>query len=479
MTKKKLLFFLLIVLGLLFTRLYNLDHTARFTQDESTDLVRMHQYFTEKKLTLVGPISTDNTKVFSSLTYYLILPFVVASGFEPIGPVYGTAFWGIVTAGLLLVAIKKKFPQLFLPAALLVLTWYPLVEMSRWAWNPHFVALWASLGILAYLYRDNLKGWGVFLSAFFFGMLIHHHYLAVFATAPFVGLLCIRSLQKKEYQQFSALALGYIAPVIPFVIFDLRHPPGLFFTKYLLGETPHVEKAFSIANILPNLQRNYFVFLESIVSLSFFKVLAGFLFPLLLFFDFKSKSFKRLLWISPVLGAVIFGVVLNEYQVRYVYPALVFFLFWLLLERKEFLGKMAAKTLFLTLLISSLLTIAPQLTTTKVPPDIYSFTQAAHYIADTIKERELKNANVAALAGLDPAPLAEKYRDIIKLYGASVREAPEYSVSEHLFVVSTGTEESVKIDASFAMQAFRDASLKETYIIPDSPWKVYWYAYQE
>lgn len=108
---KNILLLSLFVIMVVFTRFYNLDITARFTQDESSDLVRMHQYWTEKKISLVGPISSDNSKVFSSLTYYMVMPFAATTGFEPIGPVYGTAFWGSITAFLLIWIVLKAHPD--------------------------------------------------------------------------------------------------------------------------------------------------------------------------------------------------------------------------------------------------------------------------------------------------------------------------------------------------------------------------------
>ena len=108
---------------LLFTRFYNLDRTARFIWDESSDLVRMHQIYIDRNLTLIGPISEDGNKIFSSLTYYLLLPFAVMGGFHPVSPVYGTAFWGTFTVILLLILVRRLTENkiiFYLTAVLLV-----------------------------------------------------------------------------------------------------------------------------------------------------------------------------------------------------------------------------------------------------------------------------------------------------------------------------------------------------------------------
>lgn len=106
MIKKGFLLALLLAL-LIFSRFYNLDKTARFIWDESSDLVTMHQIFVERNLTLIGPISEDGNKVFGSLSYYMLLPFTVIGKFDPVSPAYGAAFWGVLT-GLLIIYLGFK-----------------------------------------------------------------------------------------------------------------------------------------------------------------------------------------------------------------------------------------------------------------------------------------------------------------------------------------------------------------------------------
>lgn len=330
--------------------------------------------------------------------------------------------------------------------------------------------------MLFYLYRDRLHGWGLFLTGLSLSLLFHHHYLAIFATAPFVTWLGWQSYQSKSYKQLCLLILGYFIPFVPFIIFDLRHPPGLFFTQYFLGRTPHVEQSLGLVDYGYNLMRNYRVFVESVATQSPIQVLVAVLIPLLLVLDFQ-KNKQHLIWILPSIFALMGGVILNEFHDRYVYPAFGFLLIWLLVQREKIISKLVAQTTITLIIFSSILSLPSTLTETKVNPDIYSFTKSTTYIAETIQRLSLDNSNVAALAGADPAPLAEKYRDIIRLKGGDLRETSEYELSENLFVVSTNTEENVREDESYAMIAFQNAELKEIYEVPDSKWRVYWYGY--
>ena len=87
--RKSVFILALLVVTLLFTRLYNLDKTARFIWDESSDLVNIHEIYVDKNITLIGPISEDGSKVFGSLTYYMLLPFAIAGNFDPVSTAYG------------------------------------------------------------------------------------------------------------------------------------------------------------------------------------------------------------------------------------------------------------------------------------------------------------------------------------------------------------------------------------------------------
>ena len=112
--KSKLLLILFII-ALLFTRFYNLSQSDRFTRDESSDLVRMHQYYIDRTLTLIGPLDNTGTKVFGSLTYYMLMPFAILGNFNPVSPVYGTAFFGLLTALMIVYMTKIINPRFLIP----------------------------------------------------------------------------------------------------------------------------------------------------------------------------------------------------------------------------------------------------------------------------------------------------------------------------------------------------------------------------
>ena len=164
--------------------------------------------------------------MFSSSTVYFLLPFAIVGNFDPTSVFFGAAFWGIITVLVMFLLGKKINNHKKILIAILLLTWFPLLQMGRWAWNPNLIPLWISIGIIFYL-RKNLLSF--FLSGIFLGLSVHQHYYAIFAIAAFIGIASLKLLLKKEFKQLFSLNLGAFIMLVPFVIFDLRHPPGIFF----------------------------------------------------------------------------------------------------------------------------------------------------------------------------------------------------------------------------------------------------------
>jgi len=163
-----------------------------------------------------------------------------------------------------------------------------------------------------------------------------------------------------------------------------------------------------------------------------------------------------LTWIVPATAIIFGGIFLDDFQIRYVFSSVIFIFVWLLFSRKKRLPKFLANFTIAILILGSLFSIKTQLTVADVKPDMKVFTKASNIIMDTIIEHKLNNANVAALSSSDSAPLAERYRDYIRMKNVGLRGETEYGVCEHLFVISTATNDILRADKSYAMVAFED-----------------------
>jgi len=468
--KKKILF-ALILAALIFVRVYKIDDTARFTQDESTDLVRMAQYWHDKKITLVGPISTDNGKVFGSLTYYMQMPFAVLGKFDPISPVYAMAFWGVLTALLVWGITRLVNPKFEWLAILLGLIWYPLLESSRWAWNPYLVPFWVALGL--WLFLKATKPYQYAIVGLCMGLAIHHHYIALLATVAFILWQLIVLLRKKQYASALLMAVGYGFALVPFALFDLRHPPGLFIHGYLLGgNMPHV--AGNTVSVWQRLSTSLFIAGMTIVRQQVFAIIVLILTGLLAVVELYRRS-KNVWWLLPVTAQISAGLFLTNYETRYFLPALLFYYVWLI-QKRTCSQKTLQSLIVVVLLIGSLWTL-PRLTKPEVQPSIKVLREVTNTIAAIHQKTPVKNANITAVASPDSDLIGLKYRDLLSLRHVPLRAASEYDASEQLFVISTSDEMTVRKDPSNPMTIFGKSKLRGMYPL-SAPWKLYWFAYE-
>lgn len=463
----------LIIVTAVFLRFWNIQHTARFTRDESSDLARMSHYWQERKITLVGPISNDNTKVFGSLTYYLQMPFAIIWDFEPIGPVVGTAFWGSVTVGLLLLLLHRFHSSshrsfVFYAGLIAIAIWTPLLITSRWAWNPHLVPLWVGLSLLFYFSKWRWRYGAIGLAL---GLTLHHHYIAIFSIGIFAGIESMLLIKQRRWGELVQLASGFAFALLPFVLFDLRHPPGLFFGSYLRGNITNIEPV-TWSNLVPKLMRNVQVASSEIVSGRFLQTIwvVGALF--LVRMDWLASK-RNLVLVLPVLAQVIGPVVVDDYSQRYFLPATLFLLTWLLIKRTGW-SQLVQLVVLSSMIISSLWQLPRVLTQPIASPSMAVVTDAEHAILQLrANHPELKNANIATLTGSDLDSLAEKYRDLLSIRGVTFRAASEYDASEHLYVISTEAEAAVRSDPNVSMQFFQNSPLLATVSLPEQPWRVY------
>ncbi len=492
-SKKVNIKYLVVIVFLLslLTRFYNVERTARFTRDESSDLARMKSYYDDKKISFVGPISSEKDKVFSSLSYYMIMPIAAAFNFKPVGPVYGTALIGVISATLLLIAAYfAKSKNLLLTSALVVIS-SPLLISSRWAWNPHYVFFWISLAAVAYFWIRNKEEAGhhlkqsleiaIYLAiGLSLGLTFHHHYVAIFTSLPLAIFLGIESIKEKKLHRLWAILAGYALSLMPYVIFDLRHPPGLFFGHYLVSNNkPHIEQDLHLGLILPNLIRNIRVYLNTLLELPFIEPIFGLLIAALAASEIYKKQWSSLKWFASAVLLLIGSIVLDDFQARYAYASIGVLYIWMFIPRDNKNQSLLATILLLILVLSNAARVPKQLFNSLSHPDMYSLTQANRIISDVVQENNLNNINIGAIASPDRDPLASKHRDLLRMNGISVREASEYDVSENLFILSTSDFETVRNDQSYSIHAFKDARLQDTFYLNDSEWIIYWLGYQE
>lgn len=460
----KTLFLLLVFAAvLIFSRTFNLARTARFIWDESSDLVNIHEIYIDKKITLIGPISEDGSKVFGSLTYYMYLPFAILGNFDPVSTAYAAAFWGIITAGLIIFLTYKINKRLIYILGSIVIIWYPLVQTGRWAWNPNLIPFWITLSIIFYLSQGNKFKFLAGLSA---GLAVHHHYLAIFAAGGLVLIAVRESLQTKKWAGSLSIIAGVALALAPFVLFDLTHPPGLFISRILYFNNLGAKASF-LQNLVTAVNGTFYYFTQSAVLE--FLLIAGLI--SLLVYDFLSKSrslpFFLIFAVQIVGAALAFG-----FNTHYILAGLPFFIAYLVYPRQKS-GRAAALSCLIVLFISGLFTFNRQLTVSTWESNIDATKYITKTIENNIQENKLKNNNIAVLDSPDPNTYGRRYRDLMLIDGVNLKDKGEYEISDHLFVVSTSVLESVRHDAAYEIKYFKSGKLIQQWSVPGSSWKIY------
>lgn len=463
---KKIVLFILLIAALIFTRVYNLDKTARFIWDESSDLVNIHQIFVEKNLTLIGPISEDGNKVFGSLTYYMLLPFAVIGNFDPISTAYGTSFWGVLTCLLIIYLgfkVNKKALFFLIP---IVLLWYPLVETGRWAWNPNLIPFWITLSLIFYFKKSSLFK---FLSGLAMGLSIHLHYLSIFATATFAIVIFFESIKPKKLKDFFCYLLGLILALSPFVIFDITHPPGLFLSRILyfnnLGNA-NVTITFG-QKLLNIIDGSFFYFGQS----DFVKAVLLILTTLIIVFDIKKKSPSLKYMFVFVIQIVCLAFFANFYT-HYILAAVPFFILYLIYPRHGFAEKISYLILSV-IIVSSIVSFPKQVSKISWESDVASTRNIVKIIETRVKDKDMKNVNIAVLSSPDRNPYGRRYRDLLLIKRVNLKNKAEYEISDSLFVITTSPLEVVRKDPAYEIKFFQNGNLIEGWNIPESDWKVF------
>lgn len=442
-----------VILLAVFVRFYKLDTSSHFMSDESRDLVNIHQIFVEHKITLVGPISDDRSHVFSSLTYYMLLPFAVLFNFDPLGTVTGAAVWGCLTWLVMIIFIHRKFPRFTIPAAILGAVWFPLVQTSRWPWNPNLMIFWIFCGLLL---ADSPKKPLKILSGLMFGMAIHHHYLAIVPA----GLMVI---WKRDWK----LALGIALAVLPFIIFDLRHPPGIFILRSFDYNRGILES--NIPALAAKLPAVFGHFAGYVFGTNLFAGAGLLTVFLLAVWDLVRKSAGRVwlfLWLIPLVTLIFYS-----WQPHYSLPAIPFLLTWVFVPRPGWGNKLARLNLLL-LITGSLLILSGQFSQPDWQGNLQLLRGGTKIIREQITVQKLKNPNLAVIGSPDIYPDGKKYRGLLLVDNIRVKPVEEYETSDNLFVITVSGENSLRKDPALEMTFFRKGPVAGSWKIPGTDWKV-------
>lgn len=466
----------MVLLGLIvFTRFYCLEKTATFFWDQAYDLRQIQLFYQEKRITLIGPISEEGDKVYSSLTYYMFLPFALLGNFHTASTSYGAAFYGVLTAIFLVFLLYLINKKALFSAVIIAAIWFPLIESSRWAWNPHLVLFWIVLGLILWQRKSKTS---MFVAGLFLGLSIHHHYLSFIATASFICLTFFSHWKNKKLAIYWWLVCGYLFAIFPFIIFDLTHPPGLFITRLFVFQEEHITK--NLLSFVLDFGENLWLVIHH-YSANVFSgiILLGYVIVLVLYDLKKAKQY--LLYIAVWLLQILAVTLIRDSFTHYFLPGLIFFLIYLFLPRSSKKFNMIILSTII-LLSGSFFSIIPQITSQKYVPDkwqpsIKTVDQITNILYQEITDKELLGVNLVVLGSPDPNRYGWKYRNLLEIQGINIMSKYEYFTNNYLFVVSLESTESLRQNPAPEMERFRQEKLISSWPVQDSSWMVHLFSF--
>lgn len=211
------------IIGLaMFLRLYKIENRAPFDWDQNRDYVAITG-IANGKATLIGPVAKGEGGFFlGPLYYYLASPAYLFMGGSPLALPITSAILDVMA----IVAILGLFRNIIGDHKTLTLasiwsfSWFA-IEMSRISWNVALVPIWSILLLWFLTQKKSLSITKVWLLGVLVGLSWHIH--AALIPISLIVLLFIWKIWAMDWKRFLAIIVGYGVPLIPLLIFDLRH----------------------------------------------------------------------------------------------------------------------------------------------------------------------------------------------------------------------------------------------------------------
>jgi hypothetical protein len=410
----------------------------------------MKKIYDNHKITLIGPIGEGNVAIFSSLTYYLCLPFAILYKFDPIGPVVATAFFGIATVLLiwkLFYLQKAKFNLLFLIPVFI----FPYLESSRWAWNPHFVPFWQIFGLI--LFYSHLP-FNFLLSGLAFGLTIHQHWYAAFAC---LGMAVFSFVETKKFKPLIYFGIGLFISALPFVLFDLTHPPGLFFSR-MINFSP-ISAGQNNTNIVSIISHffSYLVNGNQIIGTS------------ILLLSLALILYRKNNYLIPIIFQFLgLSLISTPIANRYLLPCVLFYILWL----SQNINHKLTKLIIVIILITNIYYLPKVLSQNDWSTNIKALRQITQIITTESRKDNLP-FNLIVLQSQDGNTKGSRFRDLLQLQNIHPLSPDDYDHPQNLFVISQNGWDKVKTDGAYEINNFRRDFPTSSWKIDNSVWFLY------
>jgi len=230
-----------VLLGGMFVRVWNIQNSLGFYFDQGRDALVIWDFWHKGKLFLVGP-TTGIAGIFRGpFYYYLIAPFYLLGGGDPVWPSVFLSLTTIAAIALMFYLAQKmqnRVTGLF-AAAIACFSFY-IVLAGRWLSNPTPMLLFSMVLVWLMVLVTEGKKWAWPLISFVAGLsLFHFGSSGEFFYFPALAVFFL--WQRKNWptrNQFVLSILAFFVTASPLLLFDVRHGGILRsnISQFLVGE---------------------------------------------------------------------------------------------------------------------------------------------------------------------------------------------------------------------------------------------------
>jgi len=431
---------LLVIIGA-FLRFYRLEASLQFLGDQGRDAIVLRNIIVNHDLPFIGPITSVGGFFLGPLYYYLMVPFLLISNFNPVGPAFATAMIGVITIPVLYLITKDMLSNSAAKYATLLYTFgaIPAIQ-TRGAWNPNPMPL-AALGIVYGFYkaRKLKKPQWLYLSALSIGIALQLHYMIVF-LAPFIlcqliSVFKIKKLRKPLLLWFSII----LFIMLPLVLFEFKNNfinvKGLisYLNRYdsqginLWDQIRHLKgRSEQAIGMLLGFGEQYSILREWLTRLIWI--------PALYFLFKKPKlGFKTIaFWLFFTIATItFFHGRIPPYYLGFIFPA-VFMLVGCLMSLLKGKLKLLSFLFIAVFLFFNSQTLYKELSQTG---NLKSVKTTAQFIKDDIDKNQHQNYNLSLLDGTKDYK-GYSFRYYLQVFGGQPLGIDEYPQTNILYVVS-------------------------------------------
>lgn len=451
---KKNLLITLILLVASCLRFYQMDRLTTFGGDQGYDFEQIRNIVVNRDPTLlgpkIGPYNSLGNLYLGPAYYYLLLPSLVLSNFDPLGPEVFTIILSIITIYLTYLISLRFFNKYIAISSALLLAINPfLINQSRSASNPHLTPFFATLAILCLFQtiqeKSNKNIWPLVIGICC-GISFQLHYLGIVLLIFCIGLLLFR-----KTKAVPIVIVGFLAAILPQIIFEIRH--NFFVTNLVIRTIKDGNNITSIANILSH----------SLAGLNNFgRLLLGdgvnivvvclFCAVLTIVYSIKNKNkffVIKSLWSLLILVFISSAFYSASIQPHYLVVGYTPFIILLAIAIYQFLIYFKNPILKIICFLITIQIFAASLLTMDLNSN-HGYTMPEGWNQEAIRKTsriivddsgDLKNYNIAST--LDGDTRATPYRYLVKVYGSSPQPVEAYPSSDYLYLVTRDDNKNV------------------------------------